>query len=275
MCKAICDSTCLKVSLQRDGEDMFILEGIGAFVLRILETWGGFVMLGCQAIKQCGQLPRFKHILQQMAHLGVDTLPIVSLTMVFTGMVLSLQIATEFIKFGAQSTIGGVIAIGVGRELGPVLVGVVAAGRVGAAVTAELSTMKVTEQIDALRVMATNPIRYLVVPRFIACMLMLPLLVVFGDVMGTFGGWLVADYYGISSFMYTQSINTLVIVHDFTGGMIKAVFFGAIIAIIACYYGLNANNGAEGVGKAVTKSVVDAIMAIFFFNCFLSMLLYR
>lgn len=254
---------------------MFILEAVGSFVLRILETWGGFIILLFQTLKQCKRIPRMRHVLQQMAHLGVDTLPIVMLTMLFTGMVVTLQTVTEFIKFGAQSTIGGVVTIAVGRELGPVLVGVVAAGRVGAAITAELSTMKVTEQIDALEVMATNPIRYLVVPRLIACMVMLPLLVVFGDVIGSFGGWVIANYYDVSSFMYMQSINSFVVIHDFTGGLIKAVVFGSIIAIIGCYYGLNAGNGAEGVGKAATKSVVDAIMAIFFFNCFLSLLLYR
>lgn len=254
---------------------MFILESIGSFVLRILETWGGFIILFAQTLKQCRRAPRLKHILQQMAHLGVDSLPIVMLTLLFTGMVLTLQIAVEFIKFGAQSTIGGIVTIAMGRELGPVLVGVVSAGRIGAAVTAELSTMKVTEQIDALKVMATDPIGYLVVPRFIACMLMLPLLLVFGDIIGTVGGWVVANYYGISTFVYTQSINTLVILHDFTGGLVKAIVFGAIIAVIACYYGLHADNGAEGVGKAVTKSVVDSIVAIFLFNCFLSMLLYR
>ncbi|MDQ0203071.1 MlaE family ABC transporter permease [Pectinatus haikarae] len=254
---------------------MFMLEAVGTAVLKVLGTWGGFIMLFFQTLSQCRRMPRIHHILQQMAHLGVDTLPIVALTMLFTGMVLTLQIVIEFIRFGAQSTIGGVVTIAVGRELGPVLVGVVAAGRVGAAITAEISTMKVTEQIDALKVMATNPIRYLVAPRLLACMLMLPLLVVFGDVVGSFGGWLVANYYDISSFMYKQSIGTFVIVHDFTGGLIKAVVFGIIIAVIGCYYGLNAENGAEGVGKAATKSVVDAIMAIFFFNCFLSAILYR
>ncbi|WP_182187764.1 MlaE family ABC transporter permease [Pectinatus frisingensis] len=254
---------------------MFILEKIGAIVLKALETWGGFVILFLQTLRQCKRVPRFNHVLEQMAHLGVDTLPIVALTLLFTGMVLTLQTVAEFLKFGAQSTVGGVVTIAVGRELGPVLVGVVAAGRVGAAITAELSTMKVTEQIDALKVMAVNPVGYLVVPRLIACMLMLPLLVVFGDIIGSFGGWIVASYYGISSFMYMQSINTFVIIHDFTGGLIKAVVFGAIIATIGCYYGMNAANGAEGVGKATTKSVVDAIIAIFFFNCFLSMLLYR
>ena len=125
--------------------------------------------------------------------------------MMFTGMVMTLQVANEFIKMGAESTVGGIIAIAIGRELGPVLVGVVAAGRVGSAMTAEISTMKVTEQIDALRVMGTNPLGYLVVPRMLACMIMVPLLTVYGDVIGVVGGWGVAKYYaGISSYVYVN-----------------------------------------------------------------------
>ena len=135
--------------------------------------------------------------------------------------------------------------------------------------------MKVTEQIDALKVMATNPIGYLVVPRLIACMCMLPLLVVFGDVIGSLGGWMIANYYDIDIYMYINSIDTFVEVHDVVGGLIKAIVFGAIVAIVGCYYGLNAQNGAEGVGKATTRSVVVSIIVIFFSNCLLSMVLYR
>ena len=252
-----------------------LLEKIGSIVLDKLATLGSFTLLTGAVISQLRYPPRRRLVFQQMAHLGVDTLPIISLTMLFTGMVLTLQTATEFIRLGAQSTVGGIVTIAVGRELGPVLAGVVTAGRVGAAITAEISTMKVTEQIDALRVMATNPIGYLVVPRLIACMLMMPLLVVFGDVVGCFGGWFVAEYYDINLYVYINSINTFVVPHDITGGLVKAVVFGAIVAIVGCYYGLNAKNGAEGVGKATTRSVVISIIVIFFSNCLLSMLLYR
>lgn len=251
------------------------LEKIGGIVIGLMETLGQFTILVIDTIKQLRYPPRIKHVFQQMSHLGVDTLPIISLTMLFTGMVLTLQTATEFIRLGAQSTVGGIITIAVGRELGPVLAGVVTAGRVGAAITAEISTMKVTEQIDALKVMATNPIGYLVVPRLLACMLMLPILVVFGDVIGSIGGWMVAKYYDINIYTYLHSIDTFVSIHDITGGLIKAVVFGAIVAIVGCYYGLNAQNGAEGVGKATTRSVVVSIIIIFFSNCLLSMLLYR
>jgi len=252
------------------------LERIGKTVIDALEKFGSVMILVGQTFWQLKHFPRIRHVFAQMAHLGVDTLPIVLLTLFFTGAVMTLQVAHEFIRFGAQSTIGGVIAIAITRELGPVLVGVVTAGRVGAAITAEISTMKVTEQIDALKVMATNPVGYLVVPRFIACMVMVPLLTVFGDVIGTFGGWVISVYYaGISSNLYMDSIDTFVIVHDIVGGLIKAVFFGGVIAILGCYYGLNAPDGAEGVGKATTRSVVGSIIVIFISNCFLSLVLYR
>lgn len=252
------------------------LEKTGKIVLTMLEYLGAVMVLIYQMLCQLKRMPKMGHVLKQMAHLGVDTLPIVTLTMLFTGMVITLQTATEFIKYGAQSTVGGIVAIAMGRELGPVLTGVVAAGRVGAAITAEISTMKVTEQIDALKVMATNPIGYLVVPRVIACMIMLPLLVVFADVIGTIGGYIVATgYAGINSVTYLQSIEHFVVMHDVTGGLVKAVFFGVIIAVIGCYQGLNAPNGAEGVGKATTSSVVGAIIAIFMSNCLLSLILYR
>ena len=158
------------------------LEKIGRIVLKWLGYTGEVMLLLGETLRQMKKPPRLRLVFAQMAHLGVDTLPIVALTLLFTGMVMTLQVVHEFIRFGAQATIGGVIAIAIGRELGPVLVGVVAAGRVGAAITAEISTMKVTEQIDALRVLATNPVGYLVVPRIIAFMVMLPIMTVFGDV---------------------------------------------------------------------------------------------
>ena len=257
---------------------MFIrcLEQFGKAVLNKIEYIGEIALLISETFAQLRHMPRIRHVLRQMSHLGVDTLPIVSLTLFFTGAVLTLQIAHEFIKFGAQSTIGGVITIAIGRELGPVLVSVVTAGRVGAAITAEISTMKVTEQIDALRVMATNPVGYLVVPRMLACMLMVPLLTVFGDVIGIFGGWVIATgYAGITSFSYVHSIDMLVAVHDISGGIVKAVVFGMVVAILGCYYGLNAPNGAEGVGRATTKSVVSSIIVIFMSNCFLSLILFQ
>ena len=252
---------------------MFVrfLEVIGASVLELLYFVGDVMLLFIEAVKQIPVKIRFRHVVNQMSHLGVDSLPIVSLTLTFTGMVMTLQIANEFIKMGASSTVGGIVAIAIGRELGPVLVGVVSAGRVGSALTAEISTMKVTEQIDALRVMGTNPTGYLVVPRMLACMVMVPLLTVYGDLIGVVGGWLVAKYYaGISTYEFVHSISDYVVLKDMFGGLVKAVVFGAVIATLGCYYGMKAPEGAEGVGKATTRSVVSAIIVIFMVNVLLS-----
>lgn len=253
-----------------------MLEIIGRTIIHGLEKTGQAVMLLTEALLLMRRKPDARLILHQMAHLGADSLPIVLLTIMFTGMVMTMQTAHEFIKYGAQSSVGGVIAIAMGRELAPVLTGIVAAGRVGAAITAEIGSMKVTEQIDALRVMATNPVAYLVVPRLVACIVMLPVLVVFADVIGTLGGYFVATTYaGISSFTYLHSIKVFTVVGDVTGGLIKSMFFGGIIAIIGCYKGLTTAEGAEGVGRATTGSVVTSMILIFVSNYFLSLILYR
>lgn len=252
-----------------------LLELVGAFVLRRLDDLGTIVLLYRDTMRELGHKPRWRHILAQMSHLGVDSLLIVSLTLLFTGVVMTLQTADILIRFGAQGTIGGIISIAIGRELGPVLVGVVCAGRVGAAITAEISTMKVTEQIDALRVMAVSPVNYLIVPRMIACMIVVPILTVFGDIIGVIGGWFVAVYYnGISSYLFMNSIHKFTEVFDITGGVIKAVFFGNVIAVLGCYYGLHSPDGAEGVGRATTKTVVSSIIVIFILNAVLTFVLY-
>lgn len=253
-----------------------IVEKIGHFTLQSVESSGRVVLLLMETLYHLRRQPNTRHVLAQMAHLGVNSLPIVLLTILFTGMVMTLQTANEFIKYGVQSSVGGVVAISMGRELAPVLTGVVVAGRVGAAITAEIGSMKVTEQIDALRVMAANPISYLVVPRFLACVLMLPLLVVFADAIGTIGGYLVATLYaGIGSYTYLNSIKVFAVINDVTGGLIKSMVFGGIIAIMGCYKGLTSEEGAAGVGKATTESVVNSIILIFVANYFLSLLLYR
>lgn len=252
-----------------------LLEKTGRWVMYSVENTGRIIMLLAEALYHLRKA-KFRQVLYQMAHLGVDSLPIVLLTILFTGMVMTVQIAHEFIKYGAQSSIGGVVSIAMGRELAPVLTGVVTAGRVGAAITAEIGSMKVTEQIDALRVMATNPVAYLVVPRLVALVFMLPILVIFANMIGALGGYLVATTYsGINSFTYLNSIKVFTVVNDVTGGLVKAMFFGGIISIIGCYKGLTAGQGAEGVGKATTASVVTSIILIFISNYFLSLLLYR
>lgn len=253
---------------------MTVLESIGNRVLSLFSQVGAFTLLWGRTIRQ---LPNIKwHLtIYQMAKLGVDSLPIVSLTLLFAGMVMTLQIVDILLRYGAQSTLGGAMSVSMGRELGPILTGVVMAGRVGAAMTAEIGTMKVTEQIDALRCLAVNPIAYLVVPRFVACVLMVPLLAFYGYVIGTAGGYAVAVWgAGLAHFTYVNSIAVLTAVGDIVYGLIKAMFFGGIIAVIACYEGFHAESGAEGVGRATTKSVVTSIVFIFICNYILSVILY-
>ena len=246
----------------------------GAFILNFCRVTGQMMLLFIDTLKKL-KAASIKETLRQMALLGADSLPIVLLTMLCTGMVFSVQTAKEFVALGASNTVGGIVAIAMGRELVPVLTGVVVAGRIGAAIAAELGTMKVTEQIDALRVMATSPVQYLVAPRFLAAALMMPVLIVFGNFIGNAGGYFVAHYYAdIGSFTYLNSIKQFCEMFDVAGGMIKGVFFGAIISIVGCFKGLNAEKGAEGVGLATTASVVLSIILIFIADYFLTVLLY-
>lgn len=251
-----------------------ILEKVGAFTLHWFEKVGVLTLLFIQTIRQLPRIQR-RLTIAQMAHLGVNSLPIVSLTLLFAGMVMTLQIVDILLRYGAQSTLGGIMSVAMGRELGPILTGVVVAGRVGAAMTAELGTMKVTEQIDALRCMAVNPVAYLVVPRFVACVIMVPLLAFYGYLIGTGGGYAIAILSaGLTHFTYMNSIELFTAVSDVVYGLIKAMFFGGIIALIACHEGMNAKSGAEGVGQATTRSVVTSIIFIFICNYLLSLILY-
>lgn len=251
-----------------------ICESLGKKILNFCAACGRLTLLLMMTLRHLKDA-NTREIIRQMALLGADSLPIVLMTILCTGMVFSVQTAKEFVSLGAASSVGGIVAIAMARELVPVLVGVVVAGRIGAAIAAELGTMKVTEQIDALRVMAANPISYLVAPRFIALVLMMPLLVVFANFIGNFGGWVVAHYYaGIGTFSYMNSIKIIADFYDIFGGMLKSCFFGAIISIVGCYKGLTAPNGAEGVGLATTASVVLSIILIFIFNYFLSIVIY-
>lgn len=250
------------------------LEAIGRFVILSLERCGEAVILIWQTIRQLKDA-NWRHVIFQMAHLGVDSLPIISLTLLFAGAVMTLQITDILIRYGAQGTVGGIMAIAMGRELGPVLVGVVLAGRVGAAITAELGTMKVTEQIDALRVMAVNPIGYLVVPRVIACMIMVPVLALYGVLIGIGGGYVVATVVkSLAGSTYTDSIQLFAVTTDLTYGLIKASVFGAVIALVGSYKGMYTKMGAAAVGNSTTSSVVTSIILVFVLNYFLSVLLY-
>jgi phospholipid/cholesterol/gamma-HCH transport system permease protein len=196
-------------------------------------------------------------VLLQMEAIGVRSIPIVFLTAMFTGMVLVLQTAVGLARYGAEEQSSGVAALAFAREMGPVLTALIVAGRVGAGIAAEVGTMKVTEQIDALRTLAANPVHYLVVPRVIAAALMLPILTICGDVVGLFGGYVVGVYsIGIPSTTYTQIALEWLQVRDVASGIIKTPLFGVIIGVISCYHGFEATGGAEGVGRATTRAVV-------------------
>jgi phospholipid/cholesterol/gamma-HCH transport system permease protein len=246
-------------------------------VIAFLEEIGDITILSVQTLFYSlkGNF-NAKELFAQMVRVGVDSLPVAAVTAAFVGMVFAVQIASEFVKFGAGNVVGGVMGIAVARELAPALTAVVIAGRVGSAFAAEIGTMAVTEQIDAIYAMGSDPIKHLVVPRFIASTLMLPILTIFADLIGFFGGYLVAVYViGINSYGYMDSASSFLNMNDITGGIIKAVFFGMIISIIGCFKGMKTTGGAKGVGEATTNSVVYSLMAIFVTNYFLSLILFK
>ncbi|MBW4678899.1 MAG: MlaE family lipid ABC transporter permease subunit [Microcoleus vaginatus WJT46-NPBG5] len=235
------------------------------------------IFLGGQVIVHlfAGKIHR-RNTLDQMAAVGPESLLIALITAGFVGMVFTIQVAREFINFGAANAVGGVLAISLARELGPVLTAVVLAGRVGSAFAAEIGTMKVTEQIDALYILKTDPIDYLVLPRVIACCIMLPVLTILCLITGMAGGMLIAtNMYGISQNMFLSSARNFLDIWDICSAAIKGIFFGSLIAVIGCSWGLTTTGGAKGVGQSTTTAVVTSLLAIFVFNFFLSYLMFR
>ena len=213
---------------------------------------------------------------EQMAIVGPDSLIIALVTATFVGMVFTIQVAREFLNFGAVQAIGGVLALALSRELAPVLTAVVLAARVGSAFAAEIGTMKVTEQIDALYILKSDPIDYLVIPRLIACCAMLPILTIISLVMGLIGGVFVAQlFYGIAQTTFIDSVQSFLQVWDLVSALLKAIIFGAIIAIIGCNWGLTTTGGAKGVGESTTTAVVMALISIFIANFFLSWVMFQ
>ncbi len=217
-----------------------------------------------------------RNTLEQMAIVGPESLVISLITAGFVGMVFTIQVAREFINLGATTAVGGVLAIALSRELAPVLTAVVIAGRVGSAFAAEIGTMRVTEQIDALYILKTDPIDYLVIPRVIACGLMLPILTILSLVTGLIGGLLVSgSLYKIDYAIFLNSIHNFLVVWDLLSAMLKSVVFGTLISIIGCSWGLTTRGGAKGVGQSTTTSVVTSLLAIFIANFFLSWLMFQ
>jgi phospholipid/cholesterol/gamma-HCH transport system permease protein len=213
--------------------------------------------------------------LRQMSVIGVNSLPIVLVTISFSGMVLALHTAVQFHKLGGDAFIGGQVAVSMAREAAPVLASVVVAARVGSAIAAELGSMKVTEQIDALRALAVSPVQYLVVPRLLAAVLMMPIVTVFANVAGMLGGGVVAVYFTrISTQVFISSIQTWLTWQDLLLGLSKTLVFGAIIALVGCDRGLRTTGGAAGVGRSTTSAVVVAIVLVYIADYFLSALMF-
>ncbi len=256
---------------------MRFLEALGRIVLRVLEQVGRFFQMLGQTISWAVRPPfDLAELLRQMVRVGWDSIPVVFLTTLFTGMVIALQTYNGFARFHAEAWVGSAVAISLTRELAPVLSALMVTGRVGSAMAAELGTMRVTEQIDALTSLATEPVQYLIVPRVLASVAMLPLLVLMGDAVGMYGGYLVAvQLLGANPVTYIDNSFKYLNVHDdVVSGLIKAAVFGLVFALIACVRGFDTEGGAEGVGRATTRAVVSGSLAILVTDFFLTKLLF-
>ncbi|MBV8723952.1 MAG: ABC transporter permease [Candidatus Eremiobacteraeota bacterium] len=255
---------------------MRALDRFGRATIDFFEYAGGLALLSAESLGFMLQLRiRIAETISQAALLGVQSLLIVCLTSLFTGMVISLESAQQAVAYGVSNLVGGAVAYASVRELGPMLTGVVVAGRVGAAIAAELGSMVVTEQIEALRSMGVEPPRFLVVPRLLALLLMLPLLTIFADVVSIAGGaWIAQTYAHIPYDSFVSSIRESIDFSDVVKGLVKSVVFAAIIALVGAYQGLSTRGGAAGVGRSTTFAVVLAIILIFASNFLLSFLLF-
>jgi phospholipid/cholesterol/gamma-HCH transport system permease protein len=248
------------------------LERLGRGVAAFLEEAGSLLILFLRTLAWTFRPPyRPRAVIQQMASVGVSSLPIVLITAIFTGAVLALQTTTGFKRFNAQDLVGTIVALSICRELGPVLTGLIVSGRVGSGMAAELGTMRVTEQIDALETLATDPVNYLVVPRVLAGLVMLPVLTALANVVGMAGGYAVSVFllHANPTIYFRRSMDYLAF-EDLYIGIVKAAVFGVIIALVGCHRGFNAAGGAEGVGRATTHSVVLSSMLILTANYFLT-----
>lgn len=256
---------------------MRLLDAIGRLVLRVLEEIGRFFsMLGRVAIWTVRPPYDIAELFRQMVRVGYDSIPVVFVTTLFTGMVLALQTFNGFARFHAENLVGSVVALSLTRELSPVLTALMVTGRVGSAMAAELGTMRVTEQIDALTSLGTEPVQYLMVPRVTASILMMPLLVVLGDAVGIYGGYFVAvQLLGANPVSYLDnSFQYLHVKDDIVSGIIKAAVFGLIFSLIACVRGYYTAGGAEGVGRSTTRAVVSGSLSVLVVDFFLTKLLY-
>ncbi len=249
-----------------------LCEAVGHSIMRFFQSVGVLSLFAARAVAHCFVPPYYpRHILKQFINIGYYSLPVVGMTALFTGMVLALQSYTGFARFNAESAIAAVVVLSITRELAPVLAGLMVAGRVGASIAAEIGTMRVTEQIDALTTLSVHPFKYLIAPRLIAGTIMLPLLVLIGDIIGIYGGYIVSIYtLGFSEGSYlTQTWDVLEPI-DVISGLVKAAVFGLLVTLMGCYHGYNSGRGAQGVGQATTYAVVSASILILVFNFILT-----
>lgn len=252
------------------------IDQFGRGVLRSVEEMGSLLLLFLSVLSWMIRPPlKLRLIFKQMEFVGVKSIFVVVLTGTFTGMVMALQGYYGFRMFSAESLVGSTVALGMTRELGPVLTALMVTARAGSAMAAELGTMRVTEQIDALYVMAANPVKHLIVPRIVASVLMLPLLTVVSDFMGVIGGYFVGvPILGINEGSFVKNITKYVDLGDIYNGLTKAAVFGLILSLVGCYKGFNARGGAEGVGKATTEAVVLASISILVSDYFLTAIMF-
>lgn len=257
------------------------INALGRFVLQYLQWIRGIISLFFYTLYWffvgpfLGKAAHRQNIFQQMIFVGLNSIIIVFFVDLFTGIVLGMQSAYLLKKMGAELYISSLVSISLCRELSPVLTALVVAGRAGSAIAAELGTMKVTEQIEALETMAINPVRFLAVPRFLALIVMLPALTVLGDLSGILGGFIVGTKsLNISPDLYMQITFKYLELKDIYTGLFKAFVFGIIIALVSCYEGLNTKGGAEGVGRATTRSVVFSFILVIAADCLLTAIFY-
>jgi len=251
--------------------ERIILRHLASF----FEFIGDATMIGAGAIRRIiqGNIS-VNDTVCQMALIGVNSIPIVLVTTAFSGAVLALYSAQLFVAYGVGNLVGGGISLSIARELAPVLAAVVVAARAGSAIAAEIGTMKVTEQIDALRSLGTSPIQYLVVPRFLALVIMLPVITMIGMVVGSFGGYVVAISKGVTPSSYIESTRVWLDLYDVLMGLLKTVFFGAFVAVVGSQQGLSTTGGAAGVGKSTMNAVVISMVLIYISNYFLAFFMF-
>jgi phospholipid/cholesterol/gamma-HCH transport system permease protein len=241
---------------------------IGRAVFGAFRLTGHIFLFGLEGMSHLVRPPVYgRQFLRAFLDIGYYSLPVVALTAIFTGMVLALQSATGLSRFNAESAVANLVVISITRELGPVLAALMVAGRVGAAMAAELGTMRVTDQIDALSTLSTNPMKYLVAPRLLGGLLALPLLVVVADILGVLGGFVIASVkLGYNAEVYLTNTVNFVQTDDVVSGLVKAAVFGFLVTLMGCYHGYNSRGGAQGVGTATTYAVVSASVLILAFD---------